>query len=264
MLHEVGVLAVSGTLLLFTMMVLLWMVHLRIENAGIVDIGWAFGLGILGLWYAAFGSGDLARRWIAAGMVGIWSVRLGSHLFTRIVGHPEEGRYRQLRQEWGGNVKLKFLLFFEAQALLDVVLSLPFLLIAVDPRHGLKPVGYAAIALWLMAVVGEGVSDWQLAAFKRNPQNKGRVCADGLWNYSRHPNYFFEWLVWVAFAGFAWSAPYGWLAVLSPLLMLLFLFRVTGIPATEAQSLRSRGEVYARYQQTTSAFFPWFKKKVSA
>lgn len=260
MLHEIVLLAASGMLLLMTMMFALWSVHLWTQNAGTVDIGWAFGLGILGVLYAVFGTGDPVRRYIVAAMVGIWSVRLGSHLFVRIVGQPEEGRYQQLRLSWGSKVKWKFLLFFEAQALLDVVLSLPFLLVAVDPRVGLTVLEFIAIALWLIAVAGEAVSDWQLAAFKSNPQNKGKVCDEGLWNYSRHPNYFFEWLVWVAFATFAWSAPHGWLAVLSPLLMLLFLFRLTGIPATEAQSLRSRGVAYASYQQTTSAFFPWFKK----
>jgi steroid 5-alpha reductase family enzyme len=109
-------------------------------------------------------------------------------------------------------------------------------------------------------VIGEGVADEQLAAFKRDPANRGRVCQRGLWNFSRHPNYFFEWFVWVAWALYALASPFGWGALICPALMFFFLFRVTGIPATEAQSLRSRGEEYARYQRTTSSFVPWFKK----
>jgi steroid 5-alpha reductase family enzyme len=111
-----------------------------------------------------------------------------------------------------------------------------------------------------LALIGEAVADAQLAAFKRTPHAPGEVCQRGLWNYSRHPNYFFEWLIWVAWALFALASPYGWLAVACPLLMFYFLFRVTGIPATEAQALRSKGEAYRAYQRSTSAFVPWFKK----
>jgi steroid 5-alpha reductase family enzyme len=123
---------------------------------------------------------------------------------------------------------------------------------------------YAGIALWLVAVIGESIADAQLAAFKRDPANRGHVCQRGLWNYSRHPNYFFEWFVWVAWAVYALASPFGWLAMICPVLMLVFLLRVTGIVATEAQALRSRGEEYVRYQQSTSAFVPWFKKSSAA
>jgi steroid 5-alpha reductase family enzyme len=123
---------------------------------------------------------------------------------------------------------------------------------------------YVGIGFWLVAVIGESIVDAQLAAFRREPANRGHVCERGLWNYSRHPNYFFEWLVWVAWAIYAAASPFGWLALICPLVMLFFLFRVTGIPATEAQALRSRGQEYARYQRTTSAFVPWFKKSVVA
>jgi steroid 5-alpha reductase family enzyme len=253
-------LVLTGAALVVLMMLVLWLVHLRIGNASVVDPGWAFGLPLLAITYAILGSGYSGRRWLLAGMAAIWGGRLGIHLLLRILGQPEEGRYQELRRQWKTNLSLKFLAFFQAQALLDLILSIPFLLAAVNPKPGLAPVEYAGAALWLVAVIGEAVADAQLAACKRDPKARGQVCQNGLWNYSRHPNYFFEWLVWVAWALMALASPYGWAAILCPVLMSYFLFRVTGIPATEAQALRSKGEAYRRYQQTTSAFVPWFKK----
>jgi steroid 5-alpha reductase family enzyme len=131
---------------------------------------------------------------------------------------------------------------------------------ALNPQPQLAVFEYAGTALWLVAWIGEFLADSQLQSFKSNPANRGTTCRVGLWRYSRHPNYFFEWLIWVAFAVFAMGSPFGYVAVFAPLLMLFFLFRVTGIPATEAQALRSKGDDYRRYQQTTSAFVPWFPR----
>ena len=247
------------------LMALLWLVHFPLLNAAIVDFGWAFVLPTLAILYAATGSGYGPRRWLLAGMVAVWGYRLAFYLlFTRIVGRKEEGRYTELRRSWETRVPVKFLLFFQGQALLDVILSIPFLLAAMDSYTPLRWTEYAALAIWLFAFVGEASADTQLQAFKSNPANKVKTCRAGLWNYSRHPNYFFEWLIWVAYALYAILAPWGWLALLSPALMLFFLFRVTGIPATEAQALRSRGDEYRAYQQTTSAFVPWFPKQRKA
>jgi steroid 5-alpha reductase family enzyme len=250
-----------GTAALFIMMLVLWLISMRIHNAGIVDVGWSLGLVVLAVWYAIQGPGFPARRWIMAAMVACWGLRLASHLIQRISHEPEDGRYQQLRKDWqGSNVNLRFLFFFEFQALLDVLLSLPMLLAALNPAPQLGLLEYLGVALWLIAVIGESIADAQLAAFKRDPANRGHVCQSGLWNYSRHPNYFFEWFVWIAWAAYALASPWGWLALVCPALMFFFLFRLTGIPATEAQALRSRGAEYAAYQQTTSAFVPWFKK----
>lgn len=257
-------LALPGATLVLSMMFLLWLVHLRIGNASIVDPGWAFGLPLLAVTYALLGPGYSWRRWLIAGMAVIWGVRLGAYLLLRIVGKPEEGRYQELRRQWKSHLALKFLVFFEFQALLDLLLSLPFLLATLNPEPALSPLEYAGFAIWLVALAGEVFADAQLAAFKHDPASRGQVCQSGLWNYSRHPNYFFEWLIWVAWALYALASPYGWTALLCPLLMFYFLFRVTGIPATEAQAIRSKGEAYRHYQQTTSAFVPWFKKSTQA
>jgi len=253
-------LVLVGSALVATMMFLLWLLHLLLNNASVVDPGWAAGLAILAVTYALLGPGYFWRRWLGAGMALLWGARLSIYLARRIAGQPEEGRYQQLRKEWGGNLKAKFLAFFEFQALLDVFLSLPFLVAALNTNSKLRPLEYAAVALWVVAFTGEATADAQLAAFKRDPASRGQVCERGLWNYSRHPNFFFEWLIWVAWALFGLASPYGWLAMACPPLMLYFLFRVTGIPATEEQALRSRGDAYRRYQETTSAFVPWFKK----
>jgi steroid 5-alpha reductase family enzyme len=252
-----------GTGLVAAMMFLVWLIHLAIRNAGIVDAGWCLGLILLAGLAAVFAPASAApqRIWALVAMVTLWGMRLAIHIVMRMEAGPEDARYTQLRQEWKTQIPLKFLGFFELQALLDVVLSLPFFAVALDPSPRLSPLCYVGIAIWACAVLGETVADAQLAAFKRKTANRGQVCRVGLWNYSRHPNYFFEWLVWVAWALFALPSPAGYVGLIGPILMFYFLFRVTGIPATEAQALRSRGEAYRQYQETTSAFVPWPHKK---
>jgi steroid 5-alpha reductase family enzyme len=242
-------------------MFLLWLIHFPLRNAAIVDAGWAGGLALLGVLYAVMGVGWPPRRIAIAVMASVWGLRLALYLlFTRVIGHPEEGRYVELRKQWRTNIPLKFLLFFEFQAVLCIVLAAPFLLAAENPAPDFSIFEHAAAILWAVAVAGEIIADTQLNAFKSNPVNRGKTCRAGLWNYSRHPNYFFEWLIWVAFCLFAIDSKYGYLALVPPALMLYFLFRVTGIPATEAQALRTKGEEYRRYQETTSAFVPWFPR----
>ncbi len=250
-----------GTAAVCGVMLLLWLIHFPMRNAAIVDAGWGGGLALLGVLYAFMGAGWTPRRIAIASMASVWGLRLALYLlFTRVIGHPEEGRYVELRRQWRSNIPLKFLLFYEFQAVLCVVLATPFLLASQDSTPGFSVLEYAAAILWTVAIVGEITADMQLHAFKSNSANRGKTCRVGLWNYSRHPNYFFEWLIWVAFCLFAIDSKYGYLSLIPPALMLYFLFRVTGIPATEAQALRTRGEDYRRYQETTSAFVPWFPR----
>ncbi|MES2692190.1 MAG: DUF1295 domain-containing protein [Verrucomicrobiota bacterium] len=235
----------------------------RIDNYGIVDIAWSYAFGVVGLFYALAAAGATPRRILLGTMVGAWSARLGTHLYRRVMSHhpTEDTRYRQLREDWAADFPRKMFGFFQVQALSVVFLAIPFLVSLRNPAPGLHPLEYTGAALWLLGLGGEALADAQLAAFKRDPANKGRVCDRGLWSYSRHPNYFFEWLTWVAYWLFACASPWGWATVTSPALMLYFLVRVTGIPATEQQSLRNKGEAYRAYQRTTSAFVPWFKKR---
>lgn len=265
MLAQVIHFAVTGAAIVGAMMLALWGIHFLIKNAAIVDVGWAGGLAVLGGYYAYAAPGYPERKWAIAAMAGIWGLRLAGYLlFARVIGHPEEGRYVQLRREWKTNVGMRFLFFYEFQALLDVILSLPFLLACLDTRVPLGIAEKFGIGIWLVGMCGEATADAQLDAFKKNPAKRGTTCRAGLWKYSRHPNYFFEWVLWMGYAVFALGSPWGWVGMISPALILYFLLSVTGIPATEAQALRSRGSEYRGYQRTTSAFVPWFPKKEKA
>ena len=253
----IGAASVAG------LMLLLWLIQLRTGNAAIVDAGWAGGLAMIGVLYAGLGGGYWLRSALIGTMSALWGLRLAIYLMTtRVIGHPEEGRYRELRRQWKTNIPFKFLLFYEFQALLCVVLAVPFLLAAHNPDPKISVLEWASVILWTMAIFGEAAADSQLNRFKSVPSNKGRTCQAGLWRYSRHPNYFFESLIWVAFALFALGSPGGFWGLLSPVLILYFVLRVTGIPATEAQAVRTRGVEYRRYQQTTSAFVPWIRKEI--
>lgn len=244
-------------------MVAAWLWGTRIHNASVVDGFWSFNFAVIAIiiWFLA--DGNNFRKAIVCGLAILWSLRLGIHLAVRIGSHldEEEGRYKQLRKEWNDNVNLKFFIFFQAQALSNVVLSIPFFIIALNTDPKIFLTEYVGAGLWLISIIGEATADAQLKAFKSNPANKGKVCDVGLWHYSRHPNYFFQLMIWVSVLIFSLSSPYGWLAVICPLSIGYLIFKVTGIPMTEEQSLRSRGEAYRQYQRTTSAFIPWPKKR---
>ena len=254
-------------------MTLAWLVARKLRNNGIVDIVWSAGFAPLALLYLVAGpvngrEFDLHLRWLAiTAMVVVWSLRLGGHLFVRVRSHHphEDVRYAKLREEWGAATDRKMFGFFQLQGALQVVLSLPVLLVILDGATfaagwGLGISGCLGVAFWATGLLGESLADRQLARFRADRANKGKVCQAGLWNYSRHPNYFFEWLVWVGYAVFALGSQWGWLGLLAPALMLHFLLNVTGIPMTEELSLKSKGDAYREYQRTTSAFVPWCKK----
>ncbi len=243
---------------------LLYAVARRIDNYGIVDIAWSYAFALLAGFYAVAGPGWPVRKALIATMAALWSLRLGTHLYRRVMGHHpvEDGRYVQLRKDWAGNFAAKMFGFFQLQAASIVLLGAAFLVVCLNPAPQLHSLEIAGAALWLLALSGEALADAQLAAFKRDSANKGRVCDVGLWRLSRHPNYFFEWLIWVAFFVFALGSPHGWIAAIGPASILYLLLRVTGIPLTEEQALRSKGDAYRRYQQTTSAFIPWFPQKL--
>jgi len=243
-------------------MIFVWSWAKRIHNAGVVDVFWALNFVVIGVLLFALTPGYLPRRTLICTMLILAGGRLSLHLGIRVLGHlgEEEGRYRQLRKDWVPNANWKFFWFFQMQAFSNVLLAIPFFISTNNPHSPLSGWEFAGTALWLLAFTGEAVADRQLAAFKRNVANKGKVCNAGLWNYSRHPNYLFEWLMWMAYFVFSLGSPIGWLALLSPLIILYLLLKVTGIPATEQQSLRSKGAAYENYQRQTSVFIPWFKK----
>jgi steroid 5-alpha reductase family enzyme len=242
------------------MMTFGWLWQRPRSNAGIVDVLWSCGVGGSAVLFALMGDGAALPRIITGVLGGLWGARLAIHLWKRVSGEPEDGRYHNLREHWKGN-QLYFFLFFQFQAFLIVLFSLPFLAVADNPL-ALVPWSVAAVIVWLVSVIGESTADQQLARFRANPTNRGKTCRDGLWRYSRHPNYFFEWIHWFAYVCLAVGSPRVWLAWSGPVVMYIFLRWVSGIPYTETHALRSRGEDYREYQRTTPMLFPWFPKRI--
>lgn len=243
-------------------MAALWYVQKIRSDAGVVDVVWAFGLGSAALLFALAANGSLTRRMLFLAVTGVWSLRLAFYLlFNRVIGKGEDGRYRKLRQEWGAKAQQNFFIFFQMQALFVVLFAIPFGPVVFNADPQLSAWSVAGACVGFGAILGEALADAQLARFRADPANKGRTCRAGLWGYSRHPNYFFEWTHWFAYVLMGVGGPYWWLTWFGPAVMLLFLYRMTGIPFTEKQALASRGDDYREYQRTVSAFVPWPRKK---
>ena len=251
----VSVLVLSGV----GVLVALWAIQLRTRDAATADVGWTILVAGGAIAAAVLGDGDPYRRLLVAGLATLWALRLGAYLLRDRVlprrGEPhrgEDGRYRALREYWGAAAPRNFLFVYLGQAVVAALFIAPLMVAMRGGSVDLWCIG--GILVWLVAVGGEMIADRQLARFRADPSTRGTVCRVGLWRYSRHPNYFFEWLHWWAYVVIGHAA---WLTYLGPVAMLLFLFRITGIPYTERQALRSRGDAYRAYQRTTSIFFPW-------
>lgn len=254
------VLLLQGWGLLAVGLAVLWVRQLYTQDATSVDVAWSAGLLFLAGFYPWFVDGDLGRRALVATLGGLWAGRLAWFLFTnRVRGHTEEdGRYQRMRAYLGPRAPVGFFAFYQGQAAVAVLFSIPML--AAMPGGGLGVTAMLGVGVWVAAVGGESIADAQLARFRADPANRGQVCRDGLWRYSRHPNYFFEWVHWWAYVLIGGGAVLTWVG---PVAMIVFLFRISGIPHTEKQALRSRGDAYREYQRTTSVFVPWPPKETS-
>ena len=256
LIESVWGLLVVGAVVASAVMALLWVVQVRIRDASHVDVAWAVLIACCAILYGLLAEGDSGNRVLAAALASLWGFRLGAYLFfDRILGKEEDGRYQELRRRWAPYANRRFFWFFQFQALFVVFFSAPFAFIAQDESGALGPLEWTGIGVWAVGNAGAILSDVQLARWRGNPENTGRTARAGLWSWSRHPNYFFEWVTWCGVALVASAAPWGWLAWLVPAGLLFLLLKVTGIPATEAQALRSRAD-YAEYQRTTSVFVP--------
>ncbi|MBV8536627.1 MAG: DUF1295 domain-containing protein [Alphaproteobacteria bacterium] len=256
-----AILAVTGGLSLAMMGA--WLVQRRTRNAGWVDVVWTLALGTAGivsaLLPAAGASGPTPRQWLVAALVLAWSLRLGVHLAIRTAHGPEDRRYAQFRADWASRYEPRMFALLQIQAAAAAILAISMLLAAHNPAPlGMMDLG--ALAILVIAVGGAGLADAQLERFRRDPANRGLVCSQGLWRWSRHPNDFFEWLGWFAYPALAVDGhghyPLGWLALSGPAFMYLLLVHVSGIPPLERQMLRTRGAAFREYQARTSAFFP--------
>jgi steroid 5-alpha reductase family enzyme len=250
-------------LVLSLVMILAWAFQRVVGNAGWVDVFWTVGLGGAGVAVALIpihgGFAPTARQILIAALIAGWAIRLAAHLAIRVARGDEDVRYANFRKEWGANFERRLFWFLQIQALAAWILVVSVLLAARNPN----PIGLAewlGIAIVIIAVLGEGLADDQLRRFKSVPANKGKVCNAGLWGWSRHPNYFFEWLGWCAYPvmaiDFSGAYPWGWVAVSAPAFMYWLLVYVSGIPPLEALMLKSRGGAYRTYQARTNAFFP--------
>lgn len=242
---------------------LLWLRQTRTNDATSVDAAWAVAIGALALAAAATGDGHAVQRVAAAGVAGVWSGRLSWHLIVhRVLGHAgEDGRYRAMRAHWGARAYAHFFWFYQVQAAAAFLFALPFWFLAGHDAPTLVPAQLAGLVVIVAAQALEALSDRQLEAHRRDASQRGRACRRGLWRFSRHPNYFFEWLTWCGIALLAAPAA-GWWAALQPVAMFVLVRFVSGVPYTELQALKSRGDDYRRYQQETNAFVPWFPRRI--
>ncbi|EQA36013.1 PF06966 family protein [Leptospira inadai serovar Lyme str. 10] len=247
----------------FALMSFLWLIGKVIRNYSIVDMGWGLCISTAAIIYFVLGDGYPVRKAIFAFMATVWGWRLSYFiLVTRVLTGHEDPRYSAFRTEYGEKVDRKFFTnVFQFQGALGTALSLPFIFPALNASTAIHPLEIFGLVFFAISVLGESISDSQLADFKLNPLNRGKVCDVGLWRYSRHPNYFFEWSVWVSFGLVSLASPWGWIGLLSPIVMFLLLTQITGIPLNEEGQLKSKGQAYREYRERTSSFFPWFPKK---
>ena len=239
-----------------------WAIQRATGSSGWIDTIWSFAVGLGGIVAAIFANGDGGRRVAAFLIIVVWSLRLGLHIAGRTKGSDEDPRYAKLIEEWGASASLRLWLFLQVQALAAFTLVLAVYLAAANPEPFLRLIDILAIAVAVIAIVGEAISDQQLAAFRKTPEAKTGVMEIGLWRYSRHPNYFFEWLGWCAWPLLAITMPLGWswLSLLAPMLMYWLLVHVSGIPPLEQHMLASRGDKFRALQARVNAFFPGPRK----
>jgi steroid 5-alpha reductase family enzyme len=256
----VGLSVVVG---LMAAMAVAWLVQRATGNVGWVDVVWSLATGLAGCIAALGGAGHQPspRQIVVAVLVASWSLGLAGHLVRRVSASEEDARYRVLRETWAPRFQSRLFWFLEIQALVSALLVVSILLAGHNPAPHWRLLDVAGVVVLIGAIAGERIADRQLTRFKAAARSHGAVCDVGLWAWSRHPNYFFEWLVWLAYPLFAVDLdggyPWGWLAFLGPVLMYLLLVYVSGIPPLEQHMLRSRGAAFAAYQRRTSAFFPW-------
>ena len=242
-------------------MTLAWLAWRLTKNSGWVDTVWTFSVGIVGLAGAALpptGAAALTeRRAMAAVFAGLWALRLGLHIARRTRGITDDPRYARLLKGWGGDAPRQMFILLQKQALVSIPLGLAMVLAAANPETALRLQDWLAVAIMAVAITGEATADAQLRRFAADPANRGKVCEVGLWRWSRHPNYFFEWLGWLAYpllAIGAWQS--GWAALGAPVCMYWLLAYVSGVPPLEEHMLATRGDAYRAYQRRVSAFFP--------
>lgn len=259
MMSGPSILVIAATLLV-ALFGATWWLSRKLGNYSFVDVTWALAFCPVTMLYTVFADGWLPRRIAIAFLIGAWSLRLGAYLGRRVMHHhpTEDARYHILRDRWNGSgLAGKFLWFFLAQAVLVWLLTLPVWQVCQNNHTAWHPLELAGFTVWLAGLIGEAFADRQLERFKKETKaDPLALCRRGLWAWSRHPNYFFQSLIWWGLFLAALPVAWGWLSVLAPLAMLYFLLKVTGVPLTEQLALEKRGECYRDYQRSVSVFIP--------
>lgn len=254
-------LLLQGLIGSFILFVFLWLIQCIRKDAGWVDVGWTAGVGILASVAVIQADGWQPRHCLVGTFILIWAARLVIYIIKdRLCSEQEDSRYQTLRTYFGTHAHLGFFFFFTLQSFLVVLFVIPLLPAFNHAQPHWTLFDGLGTALWFIAMGGEWLADYQLTQFRRNPAHQGKVCRKGLWSRSRHPNYFFEWLQWIAYALFAIGAPSGWLSLIGPIAIYFFLMKLTGIPHVEREALAKRGEAYAAYQREVPIFFPRLHK----
>ena len=257
-----GELLAATALVLGACMLALWLASLALRDASIVDIFWGLGFAIVASLAFLWTEGPGARRGLVALLTVAWGLRLAGHLLWRNAGRGEDPRYAAMRRHWGSRFpRVSLFTVFLLQGVLLWVVSLPVQVAQASPGGPLGALDAAGVALYGVGLFFETAGDWQLARFKADPRNAGRVMDRGLWRYTRHPNYFGDFCVWWGIFLVAVSTPHGPLTVVGPLLMSFLLLRVSGVPMLE-RGIEQRRPDYAAYRRRTSAFFPLPPKAV--
>ncbi len=257
---------IAAVLALMIAMAAAWAVYRRTKNAGWIDAIWTFGTGFAGAAaaLAPIAAAPTPRQWIVAALTALWSIRLGLHITHRNRHRPDDPRYANMLADWGADAYRNLFLLLQKQAWCGSVLVATIFIAARRPGDSLLASDLIGGALVLVALAGEAIADNQLRVFVSDPANRGRVCDIGLWGLSRHPNYFFEWLAWLAYPIIAIDLgggyPWGWMTLAGPAMMYALLVYVSGIPPLEAHMMQSRGDAFERYRARTNAFFPWIRR----
>jgi steroid 5-alpha reductase family enzyme len=259
------VLAGLTALLLSFIMMGAWKVQEATHNTGWIDVSWTFGLGLVGvlmsLSHVASDPASPFRRIMVAGLFAFWSLRLGRHILKRTLSAGDDPRYRRWIEDWGADARRRMFWHLQTQAAFAVIFAIAVILAAHNAATTLRAQDILGFMVLMAALTGEAIADRQLRTFKAAPSHQGKICDIGLWSWSRHPNYFFEWLAWLAYPIIAIDVSghdaLGWLALIAPASMYWLLNYVSGIPPLEQHMQQTKGEAFRAYRQRTNAFFPW-------
>jgi steroid 5-alpha reductase family enzyme len=221
----------------------------------IADIVWGTGFVVTVICAILFSDGITTRGLVVTFLVVLWGVRLAYHIYSRNRGKSEDPRYMEWRRQWGKQAVIRALLqVFLLQGLLIVVISLPVTMIITSGRSPLAVFDLLGVCIWLVGFAFEAVGDYQLAKYKKDPANKGKIMTEGLWRYTRHPNYFGEVTLWWGIYVVALSVPQGWATILGPMTITYLILKVSGIPLLE-EKYKDNPEFQA-YKKRTSSFLP--------